>query len=185
MLILILFHSNAHRSGCTILLFEKKPCEYLPKCETRSYAGSFNPFEVDQMSGFSTPWLERGLESDSQLSYAYDSRDRSVPGYSSNSRQQGYGQNPGYNSDYPSPYGNSYTYGGSSGNSETERVPLPERLNAPSDEPSCEVSNWGDWSDCSSKCDSGSRTRTRRYLYPERSLDCTHDLYESQSCRGN
>ena len=68
-----------------------------------------------------------------------------------------------YNNDYPSsPYGNSYTYGGSSLNSDTEAVPMPERLNAPIvDEPSCDVSNWGEWSDCSSKCDSGSRTRNR------------------------
>ena len=91
----------------------------------------------------------------------------------------------GYSNDYPSsPYGNSYTYGGSSGNPET--VPMPEQLNAPSqnDGPSCDVSNWGAWSDCSSECDIGSRTRNRHYEYPDRSSDCTHDLYEVQSCRG-
>ena len=51
--------------------------------------------------------------------------------------------------------------------------------------PNCEVSPWGDWSDCSSKCDSGSRTRNRRYLFHERSSDCNDELYEVQPCRGN
>ena len=50
--------------------------------------------------------------------------------------------------------------------------------------PTCDVSNWGEWSDCSSECDIGSRTRNRHYEYPDRSSDCTHDLYEVNSCRG-
>jgi len=185
--------SNAIRNGCTEELFEKEPCRYLPECPTKSYAGSFNPFEMDQMSGYSSPWLERGLEAENQvksdqLSYSYDGSAQNVPNvHSTNSRQRHVSQNTGYNNDYPSsPYGNSYTYGGSSLNSDTEAVPMPERLNAPIvDEPSCDVSNWGEWSDCSSKCDSGSRTRNRHYEYPDRSSDCTHDLYEVQSCRGN
>ena len=68
-------------------LFEKTPCHYLPECPVKSYAGSFNPFEVDQMSGYSTPWLERGLEAENQIktgiSYNYDSNTRNVPSYSS------------------------------------------------------------------------------------------------------
>lgn len=106
-------------SGCDELLFEKKPCEYMPRCEVRSYAGSFNPFEVDQMSGISTPWLARGLESESQLSYSYDGRNP-IPSYANNNpnnygamnynnrAKQGYAQDDRY--------GNSYVYGGGSAN---------------------------------------------------------------------
>ena len=81
---------NALMSGCDIELFEKKTCDYLPRCEPKRYGGSFLPFEVDQMSGFSTPWLERGLESDSQLSYAYDGSSK-VPNYDSNAPVTNYG----------------------------------------------------------------------------------------------
>ena len=102
-------------SGCDVELFDKRPCTYLPKC--RSYGGSFNPFEVDQMSGYSSPWVERGLESDSQLSYSYDGQ-TNVPRYSSNGANNNFGprqsrptmNNAGYYD--RSPYGNSYTYGG-------------------------------------------------------------------------
>jgi len=52
-------------------------------------------------------------------------------------------------------------------------------------DPNCELSQWGDWSDCSSPCDSGSRTRNRRYINPESSLDCVEDLFDHQPCRGN
>ena len=89
------YYRNAQRSGCQEELFEKTPCQYLPQCPVKSYAGSFNPFEVDQMSGYSTPWLERGLEAENQIktgiSYNYESNNRNVPTYSSsnsNSRQQ-------------------------------------------------------------------------------------------------
>ena len=36
---------------------------------------------------------------------------------------------------------------------------MSERLNAPMQDapPSCEISQWGEWSDCSSKCDTGSK----------------------------
>jgi len=68
-----------------------------------------------------------------------------------------------------------------------EELPMSERLNAPMQDapPNCEISQWGEWSDCSSKCDTGSKTRNRRYTYPERSSDCSLDLYEVQPCRGN
>jgi len=187
---------SALMSGCNVELFEKQPCEYLPRCEVRSYAGSFNPFEVDQMSGFSTPWLERGLKSESQLSYAYDGS-RQIPEYNQNTQGRPYGaqnnqprySNQGYTNDNPLPYGNSYTYDGSmSSLRRAEELPQSQKLNAPllrDAAAQCEVSQWGDWSDCSSKCDSGSRTRNRRYLYPEESSDCTIDLYEVNPCRGN
>lgn len=92
-------------------------------------------------------------------------------------------QNTGYRDNY----GNSYMYGGGMNSAlAAEELPKSERLNAPlSDAPSCDVSPWGDWSDCSSRCDSGSRTRHRRYLNLERSSDCSDELYEVQPCRGN
>ena len=93
--------SNAIRNGCTEELFEKEPCRYLPECPTKSYAGSFNPFEMDQMSGYSSPWLERGLEAENQvksdqLSYSYDGSAQNVPNvHSTNSRQRHVSQNTG------------------------------------------------------------------------------------------
>ena len=40
-----------------------------------------------------------------------------------------------------------------------EELPMSERLNAPMQDapPNCEISQWGEWSDCSSKCDTGSK----------------------------
>jgi hypothetical protein len=57
-------YSLAQSNDCNAELFEKKPCAYLPRCETKSYVGSFTPFEVEQqLSGISTQWVDRGLES--------------------------------------------------------------------------------------------------------------------------
>ena len=75
------------------------------------------------MSGYSSPWVERGLESDSQLSYSYDGH-QNVPDYSNNGGNSNYGprqrrpmmRNQGYNYEQ-SPYGNSYSYGGDQMNS--------------------------------------------------------------------
>ena len=110
---IVFLDRTALLSGCDAELFEKRACTYLPKC--RSYGGSFNPFEVDQMSGYSSPWVERGLESDSQLSYSYDGQ-QNVPRYSNNGlANTNFGprqrrptmNNVGYNHDQ-SPYGNAY-----------------------------------------------------------------------------
>ena len=68
-----------------------------------------------------------------------------------------------------------------------EQLPQSERLNAPIQigSPNCDVSQWGEWSECSSKCDSGSKTRNRHYLLPSKSSDCAENLFEVQPCRGN
>ena len=106
MLILIktYFISNAYANGCNEELFEKQPCRYLEECPTKSYAGSFNPFEMDQMSslgpGISTQWLDRGLEPQNQvksdqLSYSYDGSAQNVPNVHSTNSRQHVGQNQG------------------------------------------------------------------------------------------
>ena len=78
--------------------------------------------------------------------------------------------------------------------SPAQNLPQSQRLNAPMRDQggsnqggnfNCDVSEWGVWSDCSSKCDYGSRTRTRRYINPSSSMDCTEELDEFQPCRGN
>ena len=74
------------------------------------------------MSGYSSPWVERGLESDSQLSYSYNGQ-QNVPEYSNNPGSSNYGprqrrpmmRNQNYYDQ--SPYGNSYSYGGDQMNS--------------------------------------------------------------------
>lgn len=150
---------SSQMHSCSDQLFEKEPCQNLPKCETRSYSSDFMPFPVDkEFSDVSTPWLERGLESGSQAQ--------------------------SYN---PQPYGNSYTYGGLSEQPSHDN-PVSARLNGlplSDASPNCDVSLWGDWSDCSSKCDRGSRTRSRIYTIPDASSTCSLDLYEHQPCRGN
>ena len=193
-------------SGCDIDLFEKRPCPFLPKCENR-YIGSFNPFDVDSMSGISTPWLGTGLES---KSYSYKGSAAEVPshpyqsshiyGYTNKRKQPQHT----YSDPYSHPYGTSYTYDTSLSDQSAqlvaaEELPVSQSLNAPMQDqandddllslggtdPNCELSQWGDWSDCSSPCDSGSRTRNRRYINPESSLDCVEDLFDHQPCRGN
>merc|ERR1712080_22606 len=67
-----------------------------------------------------------------------------------------------------------YTYGGpptgtrrhqssyqEMGDQETLGDDLEEASPAPQ---SCEATSWGDWSDCSTACGTGTRTRTRRYV---------------------
>ena len=48
---------------CPESLFEKQVCPNLPRCPHKRYEGTFNPFPADGMSGYSTPWSARGLES--------------------------------------------------------------------------------------------------------------------------
>jgi len=47
--------------------------------------------------------------------------------------------------------------------------------------PLCEVNEWGDWSDCNTKCGTGTRTRTRHYTEME-SSSCSKELFEDTSC---
>jgi len=53
-------------SSCQHKTFEKQPCRNLPKCETKSYAGGYDPFfSQDELSEYSSPWSNRGLSSKS------------------------------------------------------------------------------------------------------------------------
>jgi len=49
----------------------------------------------------------------------------------------------------------------------------------------CSLSDWGEWSDCSSECDRGTRTRFRRYNNPQRSSHCSAELDGMEPCHGS
>merc|ERR1712013_932822 len=84
-----------------------------------------------------------------------------------------------------------YTYGGpptgtrrhqssyqEMGDQETLGDDLEEASPAPQ---SCETTSWGDWSDCSTACGTGTRTRTRRYV-EQRTSSCSADLLQTGQC---
>ena len=62
-------------SSCKHKTFEKQPCRNLPKCETKSYAGGYDPFfSQDELSEYSSPWSNRGLSSKSLMKVSEDEK---------------------------------------------------------------------------------------------------------------
>lgn len=51
----------------------------------------------------------------------------------------------------------------------------------------CELTDWSEWSSCSSPCGRGTRTRDRKFKNPEAAIDCgisSADLQENEECDG-
>merc|ERR1712136_164841 len=114
-----------------------------------------------------------------------------------NWRKGMYGPGTRYN-DYRRQYA-SYQYGGgndgrnSNYNNADQISELPQQAryharpqgDGSSPEPSCGVSEWGEWSECSSACDAGFRTRNRKYANNDMTGGCSEELTERESCFGD
>jgi len=70
------FHNvvGAQIGNCKTPTFEKQTCKNLPKCETKSYGGTYDPFfEPDELAGFHSTWNNKGLVSKSLTKETDDS----------------------------------------------------------------------------------------------------------------
>jgi len=78
-----------------------------------------------------------------------------------------------------------YTYGGPPtghySNNPVSYQPDTNDIQGDSTPSSCETEEWGDWSDCSTACGEGIRSR-KRYYKEQDTSQCSEELYQTERC---